>query len=344
MHKNIMPESTDKKADFAVSANVYAGFAPLLLSPNGCQILNDPCLLAEISFGPLIRGFGIMFVGLDVHKDSISIAPAEDGRDGEVRHYGKIDGDLAALDRATAKFEKDRELHFVYEAGPTGYVIYRHLKSKACSCQVVAPSETPRKSGDRVKTDRRDAISLARGERSGDLTHVAVPTPEDEAMRDLVRARHDAKRAEVRARQQLSALLVRNGIRYAGKTAWTPAHERWIAKLKLPLPAQQIAFQEYVSAIGDAAERVERLTKQILELLPTWRWAPVGEALQALRGVAQLTAIITVAEVGDFARFQSPRQLMKYLGLTSCEHSTGKKRKLGEITRAGNSHVRRVTS
>jgi transposase len=284
----------------------------------------------------------IMYVGLDVHKESISIALAEEGRDGQVRHYGKIAGDLAALDRAINKFQKHRLLHFVYEAGPTGYVIYRHLKSLGFSCKVVAPSQTPRKPGDRVKTDRRDAICLARGERSGDLTHVAVPTPEDEAMRDLVRARQDAKRAETRARQQLSALLLRNGIRYVGKTAWTPAHERWIAKLKLPLPAQQIAFQEYVSAINEAAMRVERLTKQILELLPSWRWAPVVEALQALRGVAQLTAIITVAEVGDFSRFQSPRQLMSYLGLSSCEYSTGSKRKVGEITKAGNSHVRRV--
>lgn len=284
----------------------------------------------------------IMYVGLDVHKESISIALAAEGRAGEVRHYGKIGGDLASLDRVINKLQKDRLLHFVYEAGPTGYVIYRHLTSRGFPCKVVAPSQTPRKPGDRVKTDRRDAICLARGERSGDLTHVAVPTPEDEAMRDLVRARQDAKRAQTRARQQLSALLLRNGIRYVGKTAWTPAHERWIAKLKLPLPAQQIAFQEYVSAINEATSRVERLTKQILELLPQWRWGEVVEALQALRGVAQLTAIITVAEVGDFARFQSPRQLMSYLGLTSCEYSTGQKRRLGEITKAGNSHVRRV--
>lgn len=161
-------------------------------------------------------------------------------------------------------------------------------------------------------------------------------------MRDLIRAREDAKRAEVRARQQLQALLLRNGINYAGKTSWTPAHERWIARLKLPLPAQQVAFQEYVSAINEAAARVQRLTAQILELLPDWKWAPVVEALQALRGVAQLTAIITVAEIGDISRFQSARQLMSYLGLVPSEHSTGKRRKLGEITKAGNSHVRRV--
>lgn len=284
-----------------------------------------------------------MHVGLDVHKDSIEISTAEAGREGEVRRFGKIGGDLQSLDKAVSKLQsKGSHLHFVYEAGPCGYTIYRHLISKGFDCKVVAPSQTPRKAGDRVKTDRRDATSLARLDRAAELTYVHVPTPADEAMRDLVRAREDAKRAETRARQQLSALLLRNGITYAGKTAWTPAHERWIARLKMPLPAQQIAFQEYVSAINEAAERVERLTEQILELLPQWKWAPVVEALQALRGVAQLTAIITVAEIGDIARFSSARQLMSYLGLTPSEHSTGTRRRLGEITKAGNSHVRRV--
>lgn len=285
----------------------------------------------------------IMHVGLDVHKDSIEITTAEAGRDGEVRRFGQIGGDLAALDKAVGKLHSaGRKLLFVYEAGPCGYTIYRHLTGKGLECKVVAPSQTPRKPGDRVKTDRRDATSLARLDRAAELTYVHVPTPEDEAMRDLVRAREDAKRAETRARQQLQSLLLRNGISYAGKTSWTPAHERWIARLKLPLPAQQIAFQEYVSAINEAAARVERLSEQILELLPHWRWAPVVEALQALRGIGQLTAIITVAEIGDISRFGSARQLMSYLGLTPCEHSSGRRRRVGEITKAGNSHVRRV--
>ncbi len=284
-----------------------------------------------------------MHVGLDVHKDSIEISTAEQGREGEVRRFGQVGGDLTALDKAVHKLHSaGRKLQFVYEAGPCGYTIYRHLTGKGFDCKVVAPSLTPRKPGDQVKTDRRDANTLTRLDRAGELTYIHVPSPEDEAMRDLVRAREDAKRAETRARQQLLALLLRNGITYAGKTAWTPAHERWIARLKLPLSAQQIAFQEYVQAITEAAERVERVTQQIQELLPQWKWAPVVDALQALRGVALLTAVITVSEIGDISRFGSPRQLMSYLGLTPSEHSSGPRRRVGEITKAGNSHVRRV--
>jgi transposase len=284
-----------------------------------------------------------MFVAFDVHKDSIEIAHADQERNSEVRHFGRIDNNLAALDRVVRKLQSTGQtLHFVYEAGPCGYTIYRHLTACGLDCQVIAPSMTPKKSGDRIKTDRRDAISLARLHRAGELTPVYVPHPEDEAMRDLSRAREDAKQAEKRARQQLLMFLLRNGIRYTGKTTWSAPHLRWLSEIKLPAPAQQIAFQEYIDAIDEAAQRVERLTEQIRTLLPEWKMAPVVEALQSLRGVSLITAVITVAEIGDLTRFENPRQLMAYLGLVPSEHSSGPNKRQGARTSAGNSHVRRV--
>jgi transposase len=207
---------------------------------------------------------------------------------------------------------------------------------------VVSPSKTPRNAADRIKTDRRDAMKLARLARAGELEPIYVPDATDEAMRDLVRAREDAVIMQRQARQRLQALLLRNEIRYVGKTPWTRAHRRWIAGLKLPNPAQQIAFEEYVQAVHEAGLRVERLMSAIGAQLEGWRWRPVVQALQALRGVQAIHAIRIVAELGDLARFAAPRNLMGYLGLIPGEDSSGPHRRQGPITKAGNSSARRA--
>jgi transposase len=283
----------------------------------------------------------IMFVGLDVHKNSIEIATADEGRDGEIGRHGSVGGDLVSLNKALRKLQsRGRKLRVVYEAGPCGYEIYRHLTAKGIECDVVAPSMTPKRSGVRVKTDPRDALMLARLHRAGELTTVYVPKLEDEAIRDLTRARQDAKNAERRARQQLKALLLRNGIRYQGKTSWTPAHMRWLSEIKLPHPAQQIVCQEYIDTVQTASQRVARITQQIQQQVNQWRMRPVIDALQALRGVQLIVAATLVAELGDIARFENPRQLMAYLGLVPSEASSGDSVWRGSITKTGNTHAR----
>lgn len=280
------------------------------------------------------------FVGMDVHKDSIEIAIAEEK---EARHFGRVGGDAAALDRAVRKLRSvHRSPVFVYEAGPCGFWIYRRLRTRGLTCMVVSPSMTPRRAGDRVKTDRRDCLMLARLARAGELEPIYVPDARDEAIRDLVRAREDAVCMQRQARQRLQALLLRNEIRYVGKSSWTAAHRRWIAHLKLPDPAQQIAFEEYVQAVEEAGARLARLAEAIAAQLEHWRWRPLVEALQALRGISAIHAVRIVAELGDLARFASARRLMGYLGMIPSEDSSGARRRQGAITKAGNSSARRA--
>jgi len=288
-------------------------------------------------------GQRITFVGLDVHKDSLSIALADAGRDEDVRYYGKIGGDIESLLKTVRKLQNSgATLRFVYEAGPCGYEIFRSLTKLGFDCVVVAPSLIPKKSGDRIKNDRRDALSLARLHRAGELKAVYVPTEEDEAMRDLTRTREDAVKALRISRQVLLSFLLRLGHRYSGKSHWSQGHFNWIADIKMPHRAQQIALQEYVHSVKENAERVDRLTKQIQELSLSWTHAPMVKALQALRGVSLIVAVTTISEVGDLTRFDSPKQFMAYLGLVPSLHSSGPTARYGSITKTGNGHVRKV--
>ncbi len=237
---------------------------------------------------------------------------------------------------------KGAHVRFVYEAGPTGYGLYRYLTKKGFACMVCAPSLIPRKPGDRVKTDRRDAIKLVKALRSNDLTRVHVPDVVDEAMRDLVRAWGAAKQDLRQARQRLKSFLLMHDVRYAGTAAWGPAHRRWLSEFVFPVPWSQIAFEEHRRAIDDRTAQCDRLEKALREAVPQWRFHPVVQAVQALRGVQFTVAVGLIAEIGDLSRFEHPRQLMAWLGLTPSEYSTGNSRKLGGITKAGNSFARKL--
>ena len=284
-----------------------------------------------------------LFVGLDVHKDSIAVAYAPQQRGAEIISLGNFCTRQCDIDKLLKKlFSRCRNLVFAYEAGPCGYWLYRYLTRKGHTCLVVAPSLIPKRPGDRVKTDRRDAITLARTLRAGDLTTVYVPKVEDEAIRDLSRAREDAKRDLRSAKLRLKSFLLRQDIRFEGRANWGPKYLRWLGNVACETPAQQIVFQEYVRAITERHERVERIEAELRDQVDGWRLKPVVIAIQALRGIQFITAMTLIAELGDVTRFDNPKQLMGYLGLTPSEYSSGRRRKLGGITKAGNSHARRV--
>lgn len=285
----------------------------------------------------------IRFVGLDVHADTIAVAVAETG--GEVRSVGVFPNRLDSIRKLVAKIGPAKQLKVCYEAGPTGYVLYWQLTELGVACEVIAPSLVPSKAGDRVKTDRRDAEKLARCYRAGELTAVWVPDAAHEALRDLVRAREAAKKDQLKARHRLGKFLLRHGRRAEGMKAWTKQHLEWVGShVHFDQPALEATLQDYLDEVKHVAERIVKLEKAIDEAV---RSAPaeiraVIEALQALRGVAQITAATIVSELGSLSRFESARQLMGYSGLVASEHSSGNRIQRGSITKTGNAHLRRV--
>jgi transposase len=281
----------------------------------------------------------VIHVGLDVHKETIAIATAR-GREAAavlevIRH------DWQALMKALDRIGPRERLRLCYEAGPTGYDLARRLNQGGYCCQVVAPSLVPTMPGNRIKTDRRDASRLAHFLRSGNLVEVKIPEAQTEAMRDLERARDDAKKAERVGRHQLDKFLLRHGRSWSA-TKWTKKHWDWIRSQQFPNEMLRRVLQDYVTTVEQAAQRVERLDKDIAEMVEQWALKPLVLSLMALRGVQLTTAVILAAEIGDFARFESPRHLMSYLGLVPSEHSSGQRRSQGRITRAGNAHARRI--
>lgn len=283
------------------------------------------------------------FVALDTSKLRNAVAIAEEGRSGEVRFFGEIDNTAEVtaklVKKLAAKYER---LAFCYEAGPTGYGLYRQITDLGHACMVVAPSLIPKKPGDRVKTNRRDALELAKLLRAGELTAVWVPDARHEAMRDLTRAR-GAGVQDVRMKgQQVSAFLLRLGRHYAGKKTWTKAHMNWLASQQFEHPEQRIAFEELLLATHQARERVARLEEAIRLAVPNWSLAEVVQALMAMRGIDLVTATAFLAEIGDLSRFATPRELMAYLGLVPSERSTGDRIERGPITKAGNRRARRL--
>lgn len=287
----------------------------------------------------------ILFIGLDTHKEFNEVAYIEEHRGAQPVHLGRIPSSKMAVQKLVRQFESKypgATLHFVYEAGPCGYWIYRLITSLGHCCYVVAPSLIPKKPGEKIKTDKRDALKLAKLLKSEDLTPIYVPEPEDEAVRDLSRAREVAMKDLKDAKYQLKALLLRNNINYKGTANWSQKHLRWLTELVLPHPAQHIVLQEFLHTITERISRLERLDNELTHHVHQWRYYPVVKAIQAMRGVRLLVATGVVAELGDLSRFDHPRKLMSYLGLVPSEHSSGGKRHIGAITKCGNGRARRL--
>jgi transposase len=290
-----------------------------------------------------VKKHGEAFVGIDTAKARNAVAVAEGGRDGEIRYLGEFDntpdGVLKLIRKLADRYET---LHVCYEAGPTGYGLYRQVLALGHACTVVAPSLIPRRPGERVKTNRRDAQSLARLLRAGELTAVWVPDETHEAVRDLVRTRAMAVEDYRRKRQHVTSFLLRHGRMYTGQASWKGRHLRWLDEQNFAHPAQRLAFQEMLNAVRATVERIDRLEAALVEIVPSWTMAPVVSAFQAMRGVRFMTAATMVAEAGDLRRFDHPRQLMAFLGLVPSERSTGETRRQGGITKTGNASARKA--
>lgn len=282
----------------------------------------------------------LIYVGLDVHKATIVIASAQGKQPAAV--VRKIVNDWSKLLKVLDDLGPTERLRVCYEAGPTGYDLARRLNAAGVACIVIAPSLIPIRPGRRVKTDRRDACLLAQLLRANQLVEVKIPEKENEAMRDLERARDAAKNAERVVRHQLDKLLLRHGRIWSQGTKWTLKHWAWIERQEFPEEALRRVLADAIRAVREATARVERLEKDIADLVPNWSLAPLVLAFQALRGVRLITAVILAAEIGDYLRFKTPRQLMSFLGQTPSEDSSGQRRRQGRITRTGNGHVRRI--
>jgi len=285
-----------------------------------------------------------VYIGLDAHKASILIGLAFAGRS-DPELYGKastdVDSFLKVLRRIQEKHQLAKEqIALCYEAGPTGFVLARRLRTLGYVCEVVAPSLIPVRASDRVKTDRRDARKLAGLFRAGQLTFVHIPDVADEVIRDVCRARTDAVDVQTRSRQQLGALLLRNGYHYGGASTWTEPHMRYLRELVLPDRAQKVVLEEYLQRVDSAVAQVARIEHQMAALLQDWARRPFVEALQGFRGFQLVASMVVASELGNLLRFAHPRQLMAYLGLVPSESSSGDRRRQGSITKSGNSHVR----
>ena len=282
------------------------------------------------------------FVGLDVHKSTISMAVCEGGALRRPKDVGKFAHDVPTLLRRLERLGEPKDVHVAYEAGPTGYGLCRALRERGYPCIVIAPSKTPISAGDRVKTDRRDAARLARLLRAGELVPVTLPDTEQEALRDLVRLREDAMHAQRRARQQLLSFLLRHGRAWSGKTTWTQAHQAWIRSQRFESELQRFALEDYFQETVRLDERLAYLTKRLEEAAETLSSSPLFRALQSLRGVSTIVAATIVSELGDLRRFRSAPHLMSYVGLVPSERSSGDRTRRGRITKTGNPHLRRV--